>query len=456
MSSLVQMIQFPDKESDLVRSQKLRALALTVSQLAQQANANHGIATAAVKAVASAPVLVLPSKPTSTGGPAPVVKPIAGSPGLPNSITLSVTEPLGLDGGNISFNAALVMLEQLGDVLVSGALAGQILSWNGADWFNVSLADLVVLWSQIEGTPTTLAGYHITDAVPDTFEIIAGPGLTGGGPLSGGSVTIGLAPGPEPSPVPFFFPEDPEDAYVIPGPTGLQGTPGVAGIQGAPGAAGEDGEDALTIPGPAGAAGATGPPGPAGAGITVYFPQDDPEDFYVIPGTQGPTGSPGPTGATGPMGQAIPGRRGEDGEAGRMGPQGAKGATGTTGATGATGKIGLSMPGRRGDDGETGARGRAGLPGPTGSTGATGSTGQTGYGAPGRQGDEGDRGPRGIVGQTGPTGAPGTSIRGQQGDEGARGSAGIPGTPGVVGATGPTGPTGGKGPSGQSIRGRQA
>ncbi len=48
-------------------------------------------------------------------------------------------------------------------------------------------------WSKItSGTPTTLAGYGITDAVPNTRTVGAGTGLTGGGALSS-NVTLGLA-----------------------------------------------------------------------------------------------------------------------------------------------------------------------------------------------------------------------------------------------------------------------
>lgn len=41
-----------------------------------------------------------------------------------------------------------------------------------------------VAWSGVTGTPTTVSGYGITDAVPTTRTITAGTGLTGGGDLS--------------------------------------------------------------------------------------------------------------------------------------------------------------------------------------------------------------------------------------------------------------------------------
>lgn len=49
------------------------------------------------------------------------------------------------------------------------------------------LADIATSgdWSDLSGTPTTLAGYGITDAVPDSRTITAGAGLEGGGDLTG-------------------------------------------------------------------------------------------------------------------------------------------------------------------------------------------------------------------------------------------------------------------------------
>ena len=472
MASLVQMIQFPDKEPEAVRSQKLRALALTVQQLSQQLNSSASAQSSSGSVSANYPYLVT-----------------KGTAGLSNSSVLQVLSPITLAGGNvIGFDAALVMLEQLGDVLVSGALFGQILMWNGGDWINVDPSKLKIIWSQIQGTPTTLEGYDITDAVNQSFDIIAGPGLTGGGTMGGGSLTIGLGP-QQVSPV--FIPEDPEDnSYVIPGPPGaagragrqgvpgaqgedgedgytIPGPPGVAGTTGAagamggqgyPGAQGDDGEDGYTIPGPQGPPGPTGPAGSGGSGSTVFLPQDDPEDAYVIPGTQGADGSPGATGPTGPPGQSFPGRRGEDGETGRQGARGATGLTGATGTTGSTGAKGSQgNPGRTGDEGEKGARGSTGAQGAVGGTGPTGPTGSTGIGVPGRQGDEGEVGRRGIPGPVGPVGAGGATgatgaigpvgigVPGRQGDEGEVGRRGIPGPVGPIGVTGATGSTGSTG-----------
>lgn len=60
-----------------------------------------------------------------------------------------------------------------------------------AVWYRLGNAeDLAAIalsgsWSDLSGTPTTLAGYGITDAVPDSRTITAGAGLEGGGDLTG-------------------------------------------------------------------------------------------------------------------------------------------------------------------------------------------------------------------------------------------------------------------------------
>src|SRR5690625_5175817 len=76
-----------------------------------------------------------------------------------------------------------------------GALAGDF--WlcvdpaeGAAVWYRLGNAeDLAAIalsgsWSDLSGTPTALAGYGITDAVPDSRTITAGAGLDGGGDLS--------------------------------------------------------------------------------------------------------------------------------------------------------------------------------------------------------------------------------------------------------------------------------
>lgn len=67
----------------------------------------------------------------------------------------------------------------------------------GGALYRAALSDLVpaftsLPWSQITSTPTTLAGYGITDAVPSSRLITAGAGLTGGGALSS-TVTLAIA-----------------------------------------------------------------------------------------------------------------------------------------------------------------------------------------------------------------------------------------------------------------------
>lgn len=47
-------------------------------------------------------------------------------------------------------------------------------------------------WASVTGKPTTLAGYGITDAVPNTASVSGTTSLTGGGALSGAPLTISL------------------------------------------------------------------------------------------------------------------------------------------------------------------------------------------------------------------------------------------------------------------------
>ncbi len=247
--SLVTAIQFPDGDPPLVRSSKLRALAQTVATLAQQINQTSSTAAAGTAGTTLYPYITYKA-----------------TPQLPNSTLLQVLSPITIKNGNtIGLDEALILLENLGDVLVSGAVTGQLLMWNGSDWINVSPDELPIIWSQISGTPTTLAGYGITDGVNKSFEILTGPGLTGGGALTGSSLTISLdlpLPASYISGIPVFIPEDPEDNdLIIPGPPGA---PGAQGLQGPPGPPGEDGEDGDTIVGPPGQDGAAGPPGAPG------------------------------------------------------------------------------------------------------------------------------------------------------------------------------------------------
>ena len=394
--SLVQTIQFPDNDPPLVRSSKLRALAQTVTTLAQQVNQNNAVQGGSTNSLTLYPYLTYKA-----------------SPQLPNSSLLQVISPLVINGGNtIGIDEALIMLEDLGDVLVTGAVTGQLLIWNGLKWVNVSPDELPILWSQIQDTPTTLSGYGITDGVNKNFEILTGPGLVGGGPMTGSSLVIGLdlpLPASYIQGIPVFIPEDPEpNDLVIPGPPGIPGTPG---LQGPPGPPGEDGEDGETVVGPPGQDGATGPPGADGTA-----------------GSQGP-----------------PGQDGEEGEDGPPGPPGIPGADGATGATGATGPA-LFMLATDGEDGDPGPPGQPGIPGTAGSPGAAGSPGPPG--PPGEDGEDGEQGLPGIPGNTGPqgnTGAQGAALfmLATDGEDGADGRPGasVVGPQGIQGPAGPTGTT---------------
>ena len=112
---------------------------------------------------------------------------------------------------------------ELKDVLFTELTSGQLLQWNGTKWINIDknavglneseLAKYLTTnnyakksditwanllnkpttwgWANITGKPTTLAGYGITDGVPNTRRVSAGSGLSGGGTLFS-DVTISL------------------------------------------------------------------------------------------------------------------------------------------------------------------------------------------------------------------------------------------------------------------------
>lgn len=112
---------------------------------------------------------------------------------------------------------------ELKDVLFTELTSGQLLQWNGTKWINIdknavglnetelakyltnnnyakktdiTWANLLNKpttwgWASITGKPTTLAGYGITDGVPNTRRVSAGSGLAGGGVLSS-DITISL------------------------------------------------------------------------------------------------------------------------------------------------------------------------------------------------------------------------------------------------------------------------
>lgn len=114
-------------------------------------------------------------------------------------------------------------LYELKDVQLTDLATGQLLQYNGSKWVNIDknavglneteLAKYLTTnnyakksditwanllnkpttwgWANITGKPTTLAGYGITDGVPNTRRVSAGNGLAGGGVLSS-DVTISL------------------------------------------------------------------------------------------------------------------------------------------------------------------------------------------------------------------------------------------------------------------------
>lgn len=106
-------------------------------------------------------------------------------------------------------------------------------------------------------------------------------------------------------------------------------------ISGMLGLDGKDGEESL-IPGPAGIQGIQGVPGTNGSGggtPVVFFPENDYEPSFIVPGPIGITGAAGPTGSAG-LSIAIPGIDGNDGDDGYPipGPAGANGTNGIANA----------------------------------------------------------------------------------------------------------------------------
>ena len=127
----------------------------------------------------------------------------------------------GYSSGTVPIGAQYMY--ELKDVLFTELTSGQLLQWNGTKWINIdknavglnetelakyltdnnyakksdiTWANLLNKpttwgWASITGKPTTLAGYGITDGVPNTRRVSAGSGLAGGGVLSS-DVTISL------------------------------------------------------------------------------------------------------------------------------------------------------------------------------------------------------------------------------------------------------------------------
>ena len=161
-------------------------------------------------------------------------------------------------------------------------------------------------------------------------------------------------------PIVMYDIPEPDEVFIVPGPTGVQGPQGGIGPAGPTGNStvvqgfeGDDGENGdIGPPGPRGTTGITGPQGPQGIqGPIVLLQPDDPDEPLLTPGVQGSPGiqgNPGITGAQGPTGPAIflvgdsedevmvvPGTPGAAGIQGPIGPQGPPG-TGSGSSGGGT------------------------------------------------------------------------------------------------------------------------
>lgn len=157
-------------------------------------------------------------------------------------------------------------------------------------------------------TINTVQTAQAASPATNTATLVPGPGLSGGGPITG-PVSIRLN-----APIPFIGGEEGEDGE--PGPPGSAGPPGATGPAGA-----------------AGSAGPTGGVGPAGPAL-FFLAEDGPEGDFGPPGSAGPpgatgpagaAGSAGPTGGVGPAGPALfflaeDGTDGTDGIPGALAP----------------------------------------------------------------------------------------------------------------------------------------
>ena len=184
------------------------------------------------------------------------------------------------EGANLYFTSGRV-----NDILDSNIIAGTGINIvTGTDNVKTISATVSSLdFSNITNTPTTLAGYGITDNVQGPQGETGDTGPTG-----------------------------PAGAQGIQGPVGPKGDTGDTGPAGPTGSTGPQGPQGLQ--GLKGDTGDQGPAGPAGADSTVAGPQ-------------GPAGADGADGAQGPQG--LKGDKGDTGDTGPQGPAGQDGANGT-------------------------------------------------------------------------------------------------------------------------------
>lgn len=261
------------------------------------------------------------------------------------------------EGANLYFTS-----DRVNDILDTQIVAGTGINIStGANNVKTISATVSSLdFSNITNTPTTLAGYGITDNVQGPIGETGLKGDTGDTGPQGPQGLQGIQ-GP-------VGPKGDTGDTGSQGPQGLKGDTGDTGPQGIPGIAGNDGADS-TVAGPQGPAGADG-----------------------AQGIQGPVGPKGDTGDTGPQGpQGLQGQQGEQGIQGPVGPAGAD----------------STVPGPKGDTGDTGP---VGLQGPIGPAGADSTVA-------GPQGIQGEQGPQGLKGDTGDTGP-----QGPAGNDGADGT----------------------------------
>ena len=114
--------------------------------------------------------------------------------GVASGTVSSVATGTGLTGGPITTVGTISMADT---GVVAGAYGSATqtptLTVNAQGQLTVAGAVTVTpAWSSITGTPVTLAGYGITDAVPNTRSVTAGTGLTGGGALNA-DITLSIA-----------------------------------------------------------------------------------------------------------------------------------------------------------------------------------------------------------------------------------------------------------------------
>jgi hypothetical protein len=335
-------------------------------------------------------------------------------------------------------------------------------------------------WSTITGTPTTLAGYGITDGgsggggVQGFTGIQGFTGQTGGDgdPGAQGTNGIGLS-GNQGIQGPAGGGSGGGGAQGLQGTQGFQGTIGQTGFgsdgaQGFQGLQGDEGPEGNAVQG------IQGPSAPAGATVQGTQGVQGSLGFDGQPGFQGmqgldAAGIQGVQGLNGPAGFGLQGHQGIQGDLGPEGPEG-EGAQGIQGADGFQGLIGGD--GGDGPDGVQGLQGPAGSVqglqgtigvGDTGAQGIQGSVLQGTIGTDGVQGIQGllGTGVQGLQGEAvpGPNGLQGaTGIQGLGGDDGIQGTGGvsiqgIQGTQGIIGETGTQGTQGIQGL--QSVQGLQ-